>query len=116
MQLYPAYSGGYYFCHPDMRSKNPHCTVNRMYVSTWDAVIEELGRDFVEVAFGLKSDPYFDKVVHPCCLWDGKKMFQVVMLGPFEPEEMSVLIRVVNAGTHPFYDGHEIHLAMALSS
>ena len=45
LQRYPAYSGSYYFCHPDMRSKNPFCTVKAMYVSTWADVIDEIGQD-----------------------------------------------------------------------
>ena len=111
LKVYPVVPGSFVFCHPDMENKLlKFLTVHRMYVQDWDDVVKELGEPFVDIAFELGSHAYFEKVVHPCGIWDWeeRKMVMCVMLGPFEIEEVNALDRLVRGGQVRWYKANQV--------
>ena len=116
VQYYPPQVGTWFFVHPDMRAKNPFCTIHRMVIVTWESVVEELGAPFCETAFWLKRYPFTEKVVHPCGLYDDEGMFRVILLGPFSSSEMADLQNEIHVNNIPFYEGKYLHLTMGVNT
>ena len=102
-EKYEGISGLYFFVHPEIGNLASFCSVHNMWKVEWRHMFQELGQDFLRTAMLMRANAFTEKVVHPCAVRDDSgELHCVVMLGPFQAEEMERLEKKRATENYPF--------------
>jgi hypothetical protein len=115
-EKYEGMSGLYFFVHLEIGNLASFCSVHsNMWKVEWRHMFQKLGQDFLRTtAMLMRANPFAEKVVHPCAVPDDSgELHCVVMLGPFQAEEMERVEKKRETENYPFYQGQYLHLALA---